>query len=79
MTTEGFGNDGRWTAGKTNRRFSSAAHRPWKSLHDSHIPAAPVRDRRGKVEIQAQDSHFPTACSHLSNQRTKGDHPRLIA
>jgi hypothetical protein len=48
-------------------------------MGDFHIPAAPAHDRRGKVEIQEQDSHFPTAHSLFQNQKkTKGDNPGLI-
>ncbi len=42
-------------------QVSPVAHRPWKSLRDSHIPTASVTNADGKVEIQNQDSHFPTA------------------
>jgi hypothetical protein len=35
------------------------AHTLWKSLRDSHIPAAMTSS--GKVESQSQPSHFPTA------------------
>ena len=36
-----------------------AACRLWKSLRDSHIPAAATN--AGKVESQTQPSHFPSA------------------
>ena len=42
-----------------------------KSRGDFHIPAAPAHDRRGKVEIQEQDSHFPTAHSLFQNQKKR--------
>jgi hypothetical protein len=46
---------------------------------DSHFPAAPGCDRHGKVEIQTQDSHFPTAYSSLSKSKTKGElNPHLL-
>ena len=54
---------------ENQRQVSLAAHSPWKSLLDSHISAAPAHDRRGKVEIQHQDSHFPTAL--MSHSKTK--------
>ena len=60
----GCGNEGPWKARKTKGRFSVPSHSPWKSQDDLHIPAAPAHHRHGKVEIQTQDSHFPTA--HLS-------------
>ena len=60
----GCGNDGPWKARETKGRFPVPSHSPWKSQDDFHIPAAPAHHRHGKVEIQTQDSHFPTA--HLS-------------
>ena len=59
---EGSGNAGWWKTRKTKSRFSVASHRPWKSpkprFPHSHSPG---ECSRGKVEIQNQDSHFPTA------------------
>jgi len=40
-------------------------------MRDFHIPAAPARYRHGKVEIQEQDSHFPTAHCLSQNQKTR--------
>jgi hypothetical protein len=39
--------------------------------------AAPARDRHGKVEIQEQYSHFPTALPLSKPKNTKGDNPGL--
>ena len=46
---------------ENQKRVSLSSHSPWKSLCDSHIPTAPAANADGKVEIQKQDSHFPTA------------------
>src|SRR5260370_21781338 len=52
-------------------QVSLLAHRPWKSLRDSHIPTASATTADGKVEIQNQDSHFPTARLYLTNSIRK--------
>ena len=46
-------------AEENQKQVSLRAHRPWKSLRDSHIPSAATGG--GKVESQPQASHFPTA------------------
>src|SRR5579885_2663656 len=68
----GGGNDGLWTRRETKSRFSSAPTSPWKSpkAGDSHIPTATTTRPDGKVEIQEQDSHFPTGpITHFQNKR----------
>lgn len=49
------------------------AHSPWKSQQrrfpHSHSPGD---EARGKVEIQTQDSHFPTGPVPLSKTNQKG-------
>ncbi len=72
MTETGCGNAGLWAAGKTKTRFPSAAHEPLEIA-----PAIPTFPRprllpRGKVEIQKQDSHFPTLFFPSQNQKSKG-------
>jgi hypothetical protein len=67
---EGCGNDGPWKTRKTKSRFSNVSHSPWKSPK-ARFPHSPNRgdDRRGKVEIQKQDFHFPTAAlTHIKNK-----------
>jgi hypothetical protein len=76
VKAEGCGNDGPMGSEENQQQVFLAAHSPWKSLRDSHIPAAPARDRSGKVEIQNQDFHFPTAHFILKNSKTKGDQSR---
>jgi len=44
-------------------------------MPDFHIPAAPAHDRHGKVEIQEQDSHFPTAHRLSQTQKTRKETP----
>ena len=63
-----YGNDGLWKTRKTNNRFSVVSHSPWKS-QKARFPHSHSLDdeRRGKVEIQIQDSHFPTAPNPYSN------------
>ncbi len=34
-----------WTAEENQKQVSPSAHSPWKSLRDSHIPAATTHDR----------------------------------
>ncbi len=41
-------------------------------MRDFHIPISLDDDRRGKVEIHTQDSHFPTAAFCSSKITTKG-------
>ena len=67
-----------WTAEENQKQVSPSAHSPWKSLRDSHIPAATTHDRSGKVEIQHQDFPFSTAHPSLSIPKMKRDHSRLI-
>jgi hypothetical protein len=64
--------------GKTKCRFSLAAHEPLEiaERRDSHIPARPGHYPRGKVEIQKQDSHFPTLVS-LTQKIQKRKEPPL--
>ena len=68
---EGYGNAGWWKTRKTKSRFSVVSHRPWKSpqprFPHSHSPGG---GSRGKVEIQNQDSHFPTASPPSSQPKT---------
>ena len=66
------GNAGPWKTRKTKTRFPFVSHSPWKSLRDSHIPTAPAANADGKVEIQKQDSHFPTARFSLTKFIQKG-------
>jgi len=56
---------------ENQKRVSLSSHSPWKSLRDSHIPTAPAANADGKVEIQKQDSHFPTARFPLPNSFRK--------
>lgn len=42
-------------------QVSLRAHSLWKSLRDSHIPAAATNS--GKVQSQNQPSYFPTAAT----------------
>ena len=63
---------GVWKTRKTKPRFPFVSHSPWKSLRDSHIPTAPAANADGKVEIQKQDSHFPTARFSLTKFIQKG-------
>jgi hypothetical protein len=72
---------GPWKGRKTKSRFSALPHRPLEispTPRDFHIPtASPIYPPRrkiggsrrtggyGKVEIQNQDSHFPTAANRL--------------
>ena len=73
-TEKDCGNAGLWTARKTKSRFSIAAHEPLEiAARDSHISAAPARERHGKVEIQRQDSHFPTTIYPILKSKNKGD------
>jgi hypothetical protein len=46
-------------AEENHKQVSLGVHSLWKSLRDSHIPSAATGG--GKVERQAQASHFPTA------------------
>jgi hypothetical protein len=64
--------------GKPESGFPSPPTSPWKSLLRFPHFRSPGHDRHGKVEIQKQDSHFPTATSlSLSNQsKMKGDQPQ---
>src|ERR1700730_5654958 len=63
---------------ENQNQVSLLAHRPWKSLRDSHIPTASATTADGKVEIQNQDSHFPTATSVLQLNQ-KGDLARIAS
>ena len=76
MNGQGCGNAGLWTARKTKGRFSIAAHEPLEIAGASPTFPQPRPLPRGKVEIQKQDSHFPTLCftslSKPQNQKTKG-------
>jgi hypothetical protein len=57
---------------ENQKQVSLSSHSPWKSLCDSHIPTAPAANADGKVEIQKQDSHFPTARFSLTKFIQKG-------
>jgi hypothetical protein len=56
---------------ETKSRFSIVSHRPWKS-QTARFPhsLSPDDDRGGKVEIQKQDSHFPTAALLVVKTKT---------
>ena len=69
---EDRGNDGRVENEENRTQVSLLSHSPWKSLRDSHIPTAPAANADGKVEIQKQDSHFPTARFSLTKFIQKG-------
>jgi hypothetical protein len=58
------GHGQRW---KTKSRFPIAAHRPWKSLRDSHIPATPAAAAMGKWKSKTRIPTFP----QLSNPSFK--------
>jgi len=73
------GNDGLWTAWKTKNRFPTAAHEPLEIAgRDSHIPAAPARERHGKVEIQRQDSQLSHSDSLFNQSKTKSKMKTII-
>jgi hypothetical protein len=57
---------------ENQKRVSLSSHSPWKSLCDSHIPTAPAANADGKVEIQKQDSHFPTASMACGARKEHG-------
>jgi len=57
--------------GKPKAGFPSPPTSPWKSLARFPHSRSPGHYRHGKVEIQKQDSHFPTAHSSLSNHKRK--------
>jgi hypothetical protein len=70
MKGEDGGNAGRWKTRKTNHRFSTF---PTALGNRCAIPTFPPPQRsRGKVEIQKQDSHFPTALLPSYNSHQKG-------
>ena len=51
---------------ENQRQVSLVSHSPWKSPErDFHIPTAPATIL-GKVEIQKQDSHFPSVVVSLT-------------
>src|ERR1019366_10297843 len=60
VNKNGCGNAGLWTARKTRNRFPSLSTCPWKSLPRFPHSRSPDYYRGGKVEIQKQDSRFPT-------------------
>jgi hypothetical protein len=60
-------------------QVSLAAQSPWKSLRDSHIPAAPARDRRGKWKSNTRIPHFPPLIRLSQNQKRKEINPSLIS
>jgi hypothetical protein len=64
--------------GKPKTGFPSLSTSPWKSLSRFPHSRSPDHYRHGKVEIQKQDSHFPTATSlsPSTKQKTKGDQPQ---
>jgi hypothetical protein len=63
----------RW---KTKSRFSIAAHEPLE-IAGPRFPhsRSPGHYRHGKVEIQTQDSHFPTAHSSLKIKNERRTQP----
>jgi hypothetical protein len=67
MTAKGLR---KWRAvdseGKPKTGFPSQPTSPWKSLSRFPHSRSPGHYRHGKVEIQNQDSHFPTATSPVS-------------
>jgi hypothetical protein len=79
MKQKGCGNAGLWTARKTRNRFSIAAHEPVEiaGAISTFPQARPLPG--GKVEIQRQDSHFPTLCLCLLKSKPKGElNPRPV-
>ena len=50
---------------ENQKRVFHAAHRPWKSQLRFPHSRSSGGGRHGKVEIQNQDSHFPTALESL--------------
>jgi len=57
---------------ETKNGFPSPSTSPWKSLSRFPHSRSLGHDRHGKVEIQKQDSHFPTATSpvnQIKNER----------
>ena len=66
-TEKGCGNDGLWKPRKTNGRFPSATHRPWKSLRDSHIPTGPTTTEsvslRSPTRVASGSEN--TQCNHF--------------
>jgi hypothetical protein len=73
MTEEAAEMTGCGRRGKPKPGFPRPTTSPLEiAPRDFHIPAAPTYDRHGKVEIQQQDSHFPTAhcpVSKIKNER----------
>src|ERR1019366_2240106 len=63
--------------GKPKTGFPSPPTSPWKSLSRFPHSRSPRHYRHGKVEIQKQDSHFPTAtsCPNQTNQKRKEINP----
>jgi hypothetical protein len=61
---------------KTKSRFSIAAHEPLE-IAGPRFPhsRSPGHYRHGKVEIQTQDSHFPTAHSSLKIKNERRTQP----
>ena len=59
--------------GEENQK--QVSHRRPRALgnrcRDFHITRSPGHDRHGKVEIQTQDSHFPTATSLSTNPKKR--------
>ena len=80
MTTEEAAEmTGHGQRGKPGAGFPPLPTALGNRCRDFHIPAAPARGGYGEVEIQKQDSHFPTAIPSTSKtQKTKGDQSRLI-
>jgi hypothetical protein len=66
--------EGRWKwravdAEENQQQVSLSAHRPWKSLRDSHIPTAPTTQwKSGKPKTGFPLSHCTIPPSH-SNQK----------
>jgi len=66
---------GDWKTRKTEPRFPSVSHCPWKSLRDSHIPTAPadsvsenVQTNLKKGAPESRIAHFPPSGSFFNEK-----------
>ena len=66
---------GDWKTRKTEPRFPSVSHCPWKSLRDSHIPTAPadsvseiVQTNFKKGAPESRIAHFPPSGSYFNEK-----------
>jgi len=59
---DGGGNDGLWTPRKTEGRFSSVAHSPWKSL--ARFPHSHRRDEKSRGKVESPKAGLPTFPRH---------------